>query len=184
MHIYIYNIMHTTSYESTVHTLWPRNWPLRRLRPFSPFPTKGAAKSAPCAPRGVQGAGRLSKSYRNGSNITLWTTYSTKPSTTVTKSYKCPGSERNHTNVRVPNEIIQMSGFRTKSHKCPGSERNHTNVRVPNEIIQMSGFRTKSYKCPGSERNHTHVQVPIEIIQERLKHKLSGPPTAPSQAVQ
>ena len=25
-----------------------------------------------------------------------------------------------------------MSGFRTKSYKCPGSERNHTNVRVGN----------------------------------------------------
>ena len=44
--------------------VWPRNWPLRRLRPFSPFPTKGAAKSAPCAPRGVQGVGRLSRVER------------------------------------------------------------------------------------------------------------------------
>ena len=43
------------------------------------------------------------RSYRNGSNITLWTTYSTKPSSTVTKLYKCPGSERNHTNFRVWN---------------------------------------------------------------------------------
>ena len=27
------------------------------------------------------------RSYRNGSNITLWTTYGTKPSSTVTTSY-------------------------------------------------------------------------------------------------
>jgi hypothetical protein len=46
--------MHTTSY-------WPRNWPLRRLRPFSPFPTKGATKSAPQTPQGVRGVGRLSR---------------------------------------------------------------------------------------------------------------------------
>ena len=44
--------------------LWPRSWPLRRLRPFSPFPTKGAAKSAPWTPRGVQGVGRLSRVER------------------------------------------------------------------------------------------------------------------------
>ena len=46
--------MHTTSY-------WPRNWPLRRLRPFSPFPTKGATKSASQTPQGVRGVGRLSR---------------------------------------------------------------------------------------------------------------------------
>ena len=36
------------------------------------------------------------RSYRNGSNITLWTTYSTKPSSTVTTAYNT-----------APNDIIQ-----------------------------------------------------------------------------
>ena len=50
-------IMHNVLLASIIYyyIIWPRNWPLRRLRPFSPFPTKGAAKSAPCAPRGVRG---------------------------------------------------------------------------------------------------------------------------------
>ena len=41
------------------------------------------------------------RSYRNGSNITLWTTYSTKPSSTVNISYNT-----------APNEIKRVSSWR------------------------------------------------------------------------
>ena len=75
------------------------------------------------------------RSYRNGSNITLWTTYSTKPSSTVTKSYNT-----------APNEIIQE---RLKHNSLDHLQ--HQAKQYSNEIIQMSGFRTKSYKFPGLE---------------------------------
>ena len=68
------------------------------------------------------------KSYRNGSNITLWTTYSTKPSSTVTKSYNT-----------APNEIIQE---RLKHNSLDHLQ--HQAKQYSNEVIQ---YRT--------ERDHT-----------------------------
>ena len=61
------------------------------------------------------------RSYRNGSNITLWTTYSTKPSSTVTTSYST-----------APNEIIQE---RLKHNSLDHLQ--HQAKQYRNDLIQL-----------------------------------------------
>ena len=56
---YVYSLVQARSMHTTC--VWPRNWPLRRLRPCSPFPTKGATKSASQTPQSARGVGRLSR---------------------------------------------------------------------------------------------------------------------------
>ena len=73
-----------------------------------------------------------------------------------------------------------MSGFRTKSYKCPGSERNHTNVRVWNFppcpiVVAASGICVGAagvaLKCHLMAKSGHHLLTqrrPVEAAPFRL----------------
>ena len=73
-----------------------------------------------------------------------------------------------------------MSGFRTRSYKCPGSERNHTNVRVWNFppcpiVVAASGICVGAagvaLKCHLMAKSGHHLLTqrrPVEAAPFRL----------------
>ena len=71
--------------------------------------------------------------YSTKPSSTVTKSYNTAPNEIIQERLKHYSLDHlQHQAKQYSNEIIQMSGFRTKSYKCPGSERNHTNVRVWN----------------------------------------------------